>query len=218
MKNVVNKEQVMQEVFEGVVERDSEAVVSAINKAVAEGIDPMSIVENGLTKGMEVVGEKFEKAEYFLPDLLIASLCVQDAMKVLKPLMTYGSGEQVTFVMGTVEGDIHDIGKNLVITTLEATGFNVIDLGVSVSAQSFVDAVKKYSPDLVGISALITTTMVNMKDIVDALVESGVRNKVKVIVGGAPLDEKFAKTIGADYYGRTVRDAIVVGREIKEAK
>lgn len=211
-------EQLIQEVFKGVVERDSEAVVSAVKKAVAQGAEPMAIVENGLTKGMEVVGEKFEKEEYFLPDLLIASVCVQEAMKVLKPLLSSGTGEKLTFIIGTVEGDIHDIGKNLVATTMEATGFNVIDLGVSVSAQSFVDAVKKYSPDLVGISALITATMVNMKDIMDALVEAGVRNKIKVIVGGAPLDEKFAKTIGADYYGRTVRDAVVVGKQIKEAK
>ena len=216
--NQENKDLVMQEVSKGVVARDSEAVVSAINKALAEGIAPIYIVEHGLTKGMEIVGEKFEQAEYFLPDLLIASLCVQDAMKVLKPLMTSGTGETVTFLVGTVEGDIHDIGKNLVATTMEATGFNVIDLGVSVSAQSFVDAVKQYTPDLVGISALITTTMVKMKDILDAFVEAGVRHDVKVIVGGAPLDETFAKTIGADYYGRTIRDAIVVGKQIRETK
>ncbi len=212
------KEQLIQEVLKGVVDRDPESVVSAVKKAVDEGAEPMTIVEDGLTKGMEVVGERFEKEEYFLPDLLIASACVQEAMKLLKPLLSSGAGERLTFIIGTVEGDIHDIGKNLVATTMESSGFNVIDLGVSVSAQSFVDAVKKYSPDLVGISALITATMVNMKDVIDALVEAGVRNKIKIIVGGAPLDEKFAKTIGADYYGRTVRDAVVVGKQIKEAK
>lgn len=215
---MAKNEQLIQEVLKGVVDRDPEAVVSAVKTAISKGTEPLAIVEDGLTKGMEIVGERFEKEEYFLPDLLIASACVQEAMKVLKPLLSSGSGEKLTFLIGTVEGDIHDIGKNLVATTMEATGFNVIDLGVSVPAQSFVDAVKKYNPDLVGISALITATMVNMKDVIDALVESGVRNKVKVIVGGAPLDDKFAKTIGADYYGRTVRDAVVVGKQIKGAK
>lgn len=214
----MSKEEIVAKVYEGVVNRDQELVVAAVKEGVAAGLDPIYVVENGLTKGMEVVAERFEKEEYFLPDLLLASACVQASMEVLKPLMTSGTGKEATFVIGTVEGDIHDIGKNLVATTLEATGFKVIDLGVSVPASEFVNAVKKYNPDLVGISALITATMVNMKDVLKALEEAGVRDKVKVIVGGAPINQQFADAIGADYYGRTVRDAVVVAKAIKEGK
>lgn len=211
-------QQFINEVYAGVVARDVDETSVAVKKAIKAGADPLEIVEQGLTKGMETVGEKFEVEALFLPDLLLASACVQEAMGILKPLISGDDGNQCTFLIGTVEGDIHDIGKNLVATTLEATGFNVIDLGVSVPAKDFVAAIKKYNPDLVGISALITSTMINMQDVIDLIVEEGLRNKIKIIVGGAPLDQSFADSIGADYYGKTVRDAVIVGKALKEGK
>ena len=212
----MSDKQFIQNVLDAVVERDTENIGSAVKKALDGGLDPMAIVEEGLTKGMEIVSTRFEAEEYFLPDLLIASACIDQAMEILKPRMASG-GKTCKLVIGTVEGDIHDIGKNLVVSTMRAIGLEVIDLGVSVNPAAFVDAVKKHKPDLVGISALITTTMLGMKDIIEALAKEGVRDGLKIIVGGAPLDERFAKSIGADYYGKTVRDAVELGIKMKEA-
>jgi len=213
----MSQEDMLKKISEAVVLGETEGTIEAVKQALDKGIDAFEIVENGLTKGMDVVGEKFEKQEYFLPDLLIAASAVKSAMEILKPhLGTKKADKDVLIVMGTVEGDIHDIGKNLVISALEASGFRVIDLGVNVSADKFAESVMQYNADIVGCSALISATMVNIKGVIDTLVEKGVRNKVKVMVGGAPLDQKYAESIGADYYGKTLRDAVIIAKTVME--
>jgi len=159
-----------------------------------------------LMEGMNLVGDKFEKREYFLPDLLVAAEAVKRATEIIKPFLK-GERGRGTIVIGTVSGDIHDLGKNLVASTLEASGFRVVDLGVDVPPERFVSAAKEEKANIVAMSALITTTMLGMKDIIESLARDGVRKKVKVMVGGAPVDEEFARKIGADRYARTSRDA-----------
>ncbi|MDR1019724.1 MAG: corrinoid protein [Synergistaceae bacterium] len=210
-------EQFIKEVYEGVINRDAGGTVASAQKALDAGANPLEIIERGLTKGMETVGEKFEMQEFFLPHLLLATNCVKAAMKVLNPFIKT-TGDTKTMVIGTVEGDIHDIGKNLVALTMEAVGFKVIDLGVSVKSSDYIAAVKKHKPNLLGLSALITSTMINMEKTIKELEKEGLRDQVKVIVGGAPVDAKYAKSIGADYYGKTVSAAITVGKELKGAK
>lgn len=215
----MSQENILKKVSEAVVRGENDAVVASVKEALDAGIDAFSIVENGLTKGMDVVGEKFEKQEFFLPDLLVAANAVKAAMEVLRPhLATRPAEKEAVVVIGTVEGDIHDIGKNLVASALEASGFKVIDLGVNVPSVKFVEAVKENNADIVACSALITATMVNMENVVKALEEGGVRKNVKIMVGGAPLSQEFAERIGADYYGKNVREAVVIAKKIVEGK
>jgi len=194
--------QIVDAVLVGDVEKTKILTQEMLNK----GISPHDVIEKGLMEGMNLVGDKFERREYFLPDLLVAAEAVKRATEVLKPFLK-GEKGRGTVVIGTVSGDIHDLGKNLVASTLEVSGFRVVDLGVDVSSERFVDSAKKEKADIVAISALITTTMVGMKDVIEALEREGIRKEVKVMVGGAPLDEEFARKIGADRYARTSRDA-----------
>ena len=196
--------------FKGIVEAvlvgDVEKTKILTQEMLNKGISPHDVIEKGLMEGMNLVGDKFERREYFLPDLLVAAEAVKRATEVLKPFLK-GEKGRGTVVIGTVRGDIHDLGKNLVASTLEVSGFRVVDLGVDVSSERFVDSAKKEKADIVAMSALITTTMVGMKDVIEALEREGIRKEVKVMVGGAPLDEEFARKIGADRYARTSRDA-----------
>jgi len=194
------------QIVEAVLVGDIEKTKTLTEETLKKGISPHDVIENGLMEGMNLVGDKFEKREYFLPDLLVAAEAVKRATEVLKPFLK-GERGRGTVVIGTVRGDIHDLGKNLVASTLEVSGFRVVDLGVDVSSERFVDAAKKEKADIVAISALITTTMVGMKDVIEALARDGIRKEVKVMVGGAPLDEEFARKIGADRYAKTSRDA-----------
>jgi 5-methyltetrahydrofolate--homocysteine methyltransferase len=155
---------------------------------------------------MEVVGEKYERNEYFLAELIMAGETMKEGMKTLEPHLKAGELKRVgKVVIGTVRGDLHDIGKNIVATLLSAAGFDVIDLGVDVPPEKFVEAVKENSPDIVGMSALLTTTMVEMEDIIKELKKAGLRDKVKVIIGGAPITREYAEKIGAD---AAARDAV----------
>ena len=147
--------------------------------------------------------------------MLVAKSVVTEAMKILKPHLANDAGVQdLVVVMGTVEGDIHDIGKNMVIIALEASGFKTVDAGVNVSPAQFVKTVKEHNASVVGLSALITPTMVNIKPTIEAFIEAGLRDQVKIMVGGAPLTQEFAKSVGADYYGETVRDAVMIVKQI----
>jgi len=194
------------EIVEAVLIGDVEKTKTLTREMLEKGISPHDVIEKGLMEGMNLVGDKFEKREYFLPDLLVAAEAVKRATEVLKPFLK-GERGRGTVVIGTVSGDIHDLGKNLVASTLEASGFTVVDLGVDVPPERFVNAAKEENANIVAISALITTTMMGMKDVIEAMVKSGIRKEVKVMVGGAPLDEEFARKIGADRYARTSRDA-----------
>lgn len=193
-------------IVEAILVGDVEKTKTLVQEMLNKGVSPHDVIEKGLMEGMNLVGDKFENREYFLPDLLVAAEAVKRATEIIRPHLK-GERGRGTVVIGTVSGDIHDLGKNLVVSTLEASGFKVVDLGVDVPAERFVNAVKEEKANIVAISALITTTMLGMKDIIEAMVKDGIRKEVKVMVGGAPLDEEFARKIGADRYARSSRDA-----------
>ncbi len=176
-------------------------VKELVQQALEEGVSPALILEEGLLSGMSVIGEKFKNNEVFVPEVLIAARAMNTGTQLLKPyLMAEGVEAKGVAVIGTVQGDLHDIGKNLVKMMLEGKGLTVVDLGVDVPAERFVEAVKEYGAQLVCLSSLLTTTMNNMKDVVEACVSGGIRDKVKIMVGGAPVTQKFCESIGADCY------------------
>jgi len=208
---------ILDEIRDYMVKLDSEKVTNLVRKAIEQGFKPVEIL-NALTEGIRRVGDLYEKGEYFVSDLLMSAEIFKEAMTHLEPLiLKETAGETIArVVIGTVEGDIHDIGKDLVITMLKVNGFEVIDLGVDVPSQKFVEAVKQYKPDILGMSALLTTTMWKMKEVIDALKREGLRDKVKIIIGGAVITEEFAKEIGADAYAKDAVDAIKVCKKLIE--
>jgi len=184
-------------------------VAELVQEALDSGIDTDEILLNGLSKGMEMVGEKYETGEYFIPDMLTAAEAVEEGMKVMEPhLVKEGKGGKGKVIMATVEKDLHDIGKNLVAIMLKGAGFTVVDLGIDVPAARIVEAAEEEGAGLVGLSALLNTTMSNMGDVVKELEEKGLRDKIKVIIGGAPTSQDFAEEIGADSYGKDAFAAI----------
>lgn len=194
---------------ESVIKGDEKEVESQVRKALDEGARAQDILANGLIAGMEVVGKRMASGEMFLPEVLLSANVMHKGLDILKPLLAKsGHKGRGRIVIGTVEGDIHTIGKSIVSLLLEGSGFEVIDLGVDVKAEAFVQAIKKYNPDILGMSALLTTTMLNMGKTIDLLKEKKLREKVKVIVGGAPLNEQFAMSIGADGYGPEAGSAV----------
>lgn len=205
-------EQIKENVIQGRVTRDDEGieedmagqpgVTELVEEALVSGVDVSEIINNGLTASMEVVGHKFETGEYFIPDMLASAEAVGAAMEILKShLKKSGVKPKGKILMATVKGDMHDIGKNIVSILLRGAGYQVKDLGNNVETKDIVAAVQEEKPDYLGLSALLTTTMVSMEDTIKALKESGLRDKVKIIVGGAPVSEEYAKEIGADGYG-----------------
>ncbi|HUI90333.1 MAG TPA: corrinoid protein [Anaerolineales bacterium] len=190
---------VLDDLCQSVIDGNRNLAQELVKKAIAENIPPEQILKEGLIRAMAEVGRKFECGEYFVPEMLIAARAMQNGLSLLRPhLVTAKVAAVGKVVIGTVQGDLHDIGKNLVAMMLEGAGFEVIDLGVDVSPGKYVQAVKDHHPDLIACSALLTTTMPRMKDVVDALKENGLRDQVKVMVGGAPVTEVFANQIGAD--------------------
>ncbi len=186
---------------EGVMKGDVSVVKSEVNKALNEGVEARDILVKGLIGGMSVVGERFRKGEMFLPEVLMSADAMHNGLDVIKPLLAKsGQKGMGRIIMGTVEGDIHDIGKRIVNSLLEGNGFEVIDLGVNVKAEAFAQAIEEHKPDILGMSALLTTTIPNMGKTIGLLKERGLRELVKIIVGGAPTNEQFAKSIGADGY------------------
>jgi len=191
----------LKNVSEALQRGDAEKVAELVKQALEENLTPKKILEDGLIKGMSIIGEKFKKNEVYVPEVLIAARAMHAGMDVLRPkLVETGVKNLGTVAIGTVTGDLHDIGKNLVKMMLEGAGFEVIDLGVDVSAEKFVKAVKEHQPNIIGMSALLTTTMVNMPEVIKALDIAGLRDKVKVMVGGAPITQNYANQIGADGY------------------
>ena len=180
---------------------DAEKVGELVKKALEENFAPKKILEDGLIKGMDIIGAKFKRNEVYVPEVLIAARAMRVGMEVLRPKLTETGVKSIgKVIIGTVKGDLHDIGKNLVKMMLEGAGFEVVDLGVDVSAEKFVEAVKEHQPNIIGMSALLTTTMVNMVEVIKALDVAGLRDKVKVMVGGAPITQNYANQIGADGY------------------
>ncbi len=176
-------------------------VVELVKQALAEGISPQTIMEEGLLSGMAVIGEQFKNNEIYVPEVLIAARAMTMGMAELKePLARDGVQAKGTAIVGTVKGDLHDIGKNLVKMMLESKGLTVVDLGVDVSAEAFVEAAKEHRADVICCSALLTTTMGEMQRVVEVATEQGIRDQVKIMVGGAPVSESFCRSIGADIY------------------
>ena len=180
-------------------------------KALAQDISPKDIIKEGLTQGMDIVGQKFEAKEYYIPDMLASAEAVGAAMEILEPYLAQsGIKSKGKVVMATAKGDLHDIGKNIVSILLRGAGYTVKDLGNDVAPEVILAAVKEEKPQFVGLSALLTSTMVSMKDTIQALTDGGLRNNVKIIIGGAPVSEEFAQSIGADGYGADGFDAVRV--------
>ena len=199
------------------VEGDPDETVTLTQAALEAGLEPMAIIKQGLMPGMNIVGEKFSRGEYFLPDLIIAADGMEKAMKLLEPEL--GARRQSidiagTIVIGTVKGDIHEIGKSLVATMLSANGYKVHDLGVDVPAATFVAKVKETGADILGLSALLTTTMIEQRAVIKALTDANLRQQVKVLIGGAPVTHSWAAEIGADGYAEDAIGAVQVVRQM----
>ena len=189
--------------------------VAATKEAIAAGAEPGDLVNNYMIKAMEDIGAKFEAGQAYVPNLLMAARAMKGSLELLKPMMQ-GSGvtSMGKIVIATVKGDLHDIGKNLVASMLEGCGFEVINLGVDQSDQKIVDAVNQHHPDILALSALLTTTMGNMKVVIDALTAAGLRDSVKIMVGGAPISEAVAKEIGADGYSANANEAVALAKSL----
>jgi 5-methyltetrahydrofolate--homocysteine methyltransferase len=193
-------------------------VTELIEKALAMGVNVRDIINKGLTEGMDLVGKKFEAKEYYIPDMLASAEAVGAAMEILEPhLAKTGIKAKGKVIMATVKGDLHDIGKNIVSILLRGAGYTVKDLGNDIEPEVIVNAVREENPQFLGLSALLTSTMVNMRDTIQALEEGGLRDKVKVVIGGAPVSEEFAQSIGADGYGADGFQAVAVIESLTSA-
>jgi 5-methyltetrahydrofolate--homocysteine methyltransferase len=206
---------ILQEIASNLYSGANVAVAELVQKALDQGMDPQEILAGGLIAGMDEVGRDFKAGELFVPEVLIAARAMHAGMDVLRPLLAESDVPSAgRFLIGTVEGDLHDIGKNLVRMMIEGAGFETIDLGTDVKPGAFVDAVRQHQPRIVGMSALLTTTMVNMRTTIDALEEAGLRDSIKVMVGGAPVTDAFAREIGADAYAPDAATAVEVARQL----
>jgi 5-methyltetrahydrofolate--homocysteine methyltransferase len=206
---------VLENLKENVIAGNESKVLEYTQKALDEGIDLEKILNDGFIPGMDVVGSKFQANEIYVPEMLISAKAMKAGMKILEPLLTEAGVEPIgKVVIGTVKGDLHDIGKNLVAMMLEGGGFEVIDAGVDITAQKFIDLVKENKPDILGLSALLTTTMVEIKNVIDVFKEEALRDDVKIIVGGAPVSEDYAKEVGADGYSPDAAAAVLMAKKI----
>jgi corrinoid protein of di/trimethylamine methyltransferase len=201
--------QMQDDLYEGL--RDE--VVAEVREALGRGHGPTEVLASGLVAGMDIVGADFRDGILFVPEVLMAANAMKAGMEILRPLLTETGAPRIgTMVIGTVKGDIHDIGKNLVAMMMEGAGFEVINLGINNDAQKFIDAVRAHKPEIIGMSALLTTTMPYMKVVVQALKDEGLRNDIFVMVGGAPVTETFAQQVGADAYGRDAAVAVELAK------
>jgi 5-methyltetrahydrofolate--homocysteine methyltransferase len=207
------------ELYERTMEGNAPRVLELTNELLADGKSPDTILFDALIPALEEVGARFERGDYFVPEMLIAGRAMSGALDILRPLLADTGAETVgTFLMGTVKGDVHDIGKNLVNIMLEGAGFQVIDLGVQVSPEKFVEAVKEHQPDIVGMSAFLTTTMPMFKVNIHELAKAGLREDVIVMVGGAPVTQEYADVVGADGYAADASTAVRRAKDLIAAK
>ena len=198
-----------------VIEGEVAASIAAARQALGEGVAPLDLISQGVSPAMAEVGSLFEEGEYFVPELLMSARATKEIFQIIRPLLAASGAEPAgRVVLGTVQGDLHDIGKNLVAAMLEGGGFEVTDLGVDVAPEVFVDAVKKKPVQIVGLSALLTTTMPAMKKTIEAFREAGVREQVKIIVGGAPVTRVYAESIGADGYSENAAASVDLARRL----
>jgi len=199
----------LKEIADNLIKGKAPEVKELVQRAIDEGEDVEKVLNEGLVAGMSVVGAKFKANEFYVPEVLIAARAMKAGMGILRPILAEKNIKGIgTIVLGTVRGDLHDIGKNLVAMMLEGAGFEIIDLGVDVSPEKFIETAKEKKADVVGLSALLTTTMPSMKDVVKAMGDSGLKDKVKVMIGGAPLTQSYADEIGADGYAPDAASAV----------
>jgi 5-methyltetrahydrofolate--homocysteine methyltransferase len=208
-------EEILREIAENLASLDADKLRKSIDAALENGVDPAEIVREGLGRGMEIVGQRYEKGDYFLSELIVAGATMKDALEVIQPHLRRGETRPLaSVVVGTVEGDLHDIGKNLVKTMLESAGFQVHDLGVDVAPSTFVKACRELRPKIVGLSALLTVTAPKVQETVEALEASSLRGSLKILVGGRCLSEEMARQIRADAYGRDAWDAVQKAKQL----
>jgi 5-methyltetrahydrofolate--homocysteine methyltransferase len=206
---------VLQKIASNLYDGEDKEVAALVQQALDQGMDPHEVLQGGLIAGMDEVGKDFKADILYMPEVLIAARAMHAGMDVLRPLLAEGDATGAgKYLIGTVEGDLHDIGKNLVRMMLEGAGFETVDLGKDVPPEAFVTAVREHQPKILGLSALLTTTMPGMKGTIEALEEAGLRDSVKVMVGGAPVTAAFAEEIGADAYAPDAASAVDVARDL----
>ncbi|MGD0053956.1 MAG: corrinoid protein [Acidimicrobiales bacterium] len=211
----MNQDELLKEMYESTLVGNAPAVLELTRAGLEMGLDPETMLFDALIPSLEEVGARFERGDFFVPEMLIAGRAMAGALDVLRPLLAETGVEPVgTFVMGTVKGDVHDIGKNLVDIMLEGAGFQVIDLGVQVAPEKFVEAIHQYQPDIVGFSAFLTTTMPMFKANMNALEKAGLRDQVIVMVGGAPVTQEYADAVGADGYASDASAAVKLAKSL----
>lgn len=207
----------MQTIFDAIIDGSADKAKQAVQASLDAGVDPITILNDGMVAAMTKVGQMFEEGEFFVPEMLISARAMQAGLGILKPQLVkenYQAAGKV--VAGTVKGDMHDIGKNLVCMMLEGAAFEIIDLGADVSPQKFVDAIRSSGANVVALSALLTTTMPNMKTTIEAIQQAGLRGQVKILVGGAPVTSQFAESIGADGFAPDASRAVAVAKSLVE--
>ena len=205
----------IQDAYQAVLTFDAAKVTEIVKAEIEAGTDSSSILDEGLISAMDEVGKRFSDGELFLPEMLMAAQAMKAGLEVLKPhLSNFDLHYKGTVVVGTVKGDLHDIGKNLVAMMMEGAGFKIVDLGVDVDVEKFISAAKENRADMVALSALLTTTMPAMKDVIDSLEEEGMRDGVKVIIGGAPVTQNFSQSIGADGYSPNAPGAVELAKNL----
>lgn len=205
----------LERLYDAVLAGNAKQAVAVTKEAVEAGVDPQVLLEEYMIPAMDEVGQRFEANECFVPELLISARAMKGAVEVIRPLLATAGAEPVgRVVIGTVQGDLHDIGKNLVAIMLEGGGFEITDIGVDANADKFIDAINSKNPDIVALSALLTTTLPSMKNIIDRMTQAGVRQRVKVIIGGAPVTQDFADEIGADGYSDNAGGAVGLVRNL----
>lgn len=205
----------LQKLYDAIIDGDQKTAVAVTQQALAENIAPLELIHKYMVPAMDDVGRRFECEEFFVPELLLAARAMKGSLELLRPLLAESGAQPVArVIIGTVKGDLHDIGKNLVSSLLEGGGFEVVDLGADVAPEKFVEAVKAHGANIVCLSALLTVTMPSMRTTIAALEQAGVRDKVKVLVGGAPVTKQFADEIGADGYGENASVAVTLARQM----
>jgi methylmalonyl-CoA mutase cobalamin-binding domain/chain len=212
-------EEILQGLYDNTLVGNAPEVRDLVNTGLEESLEPEKMLYDALIPSLEEVGARFERGDFFVPEMLIAARAMQGALDILRPLLAETGVEQVgTYVMGTVKGDVHDIGKNLVNIMLEGAGFQVWDLGVNVAPEVFVEKVREHQPDIVGFSAFLTTTMPMFKANINALEKAGIRDDVIVMVGGAPVTQEYANAVGADGYAADASTAVRLAKDLIQRK
>ena len=208
----------LERLYEAILKGKLDVAKAVTTEAIAENVDPQLIINEYMSRAMEDIGKRFEEGKAFVPELLMAARAMKGALDLLKPLMKGAASHRLgKVVIGTVKGDLHDIGKNLVASMLEGCGFEVINLGTDISSEKFITAIKENQAQILCLSALLTTTMNYMQEVIDALEKSGIRQEVKVMIGGAPVSESFARQIGADGYSDNANAAVTLAKSLLSA-